>query len=144
MPVSSREVQAAREEPAGVVLRDQRRGCPPGNDEGSCVVAEEVILHHDRYTDVAHVDLHSPAENARVDVIDIGECLGFPGQIIARVNREENIVYGFTIQNFSGFRLKLFWMYKMASIKKALALMMNVVQTMLWIDSGNRPQRLRA
>jgi len=141
MLASSHQIQTVADEKSDrFVLRDQQ-GAGRGEDhEGKSVVAHEVKMEYDRLTDVMHVDLCLPSETARVDVIDVGECVGFPGQIVARVNLEQRIMYGITIQNFTSFKRRIFWMYKMASIQRALQLILNVLRTGLWIDrNNNRP-----
>ncbi|MFZ0417628.1 MAG: hypothetical protein WAM04_05965 [Candidatus Sulfotelmatobacter sp.] len=143
MPTSSGEIQAvAHEESDRVVLRDQRGAGSGENPEGSCAMAHKITMDYDRLTDVMHVDFCIPSGDDRVDVVDVGEQAGFPGQVVARVNSEHRIFYGLTIQNFSSFKRKLFWMYKMASIQCALELMLNMLRAGLWIDRNNRPARL--
>jgi hypothetical protein len=145
MSTSSHQIQAvAAEESDRVVLRDHRGGCSGATEEGPSTMASEVKLHHDRHTDVMYADFCFPAEHDHVDVMDIGDCLGFPGQIVARVNREKKIIYGLTVQNYSSFRWKIVWQYRMTSIQRALQLMMNVLRTCLWIDRGGRPAHLPA
>jgi hypothetical protein len=127
-----------------IVLRNQQGTGRREDSEGACVVANEVKMEYDRVTDVMHVDAFFPPEGTRVDVLDVGHCLGFPGQIVARVSLEERVVYGVTIQNFTSFKRKLFWMYRMASIQRALQFMLNVLCAALWIDHDNHPAHLPA
>jgi hypothetical protein len=143
MPTSGGEIQAvAHEESDRVVLRDQRGSGEGENPEGSCDLAHKITMDYDRPTDVMHVDFCTPANNDRVDVLDVGEQAGFPGQVVARVNLERRIFYGITIQNFSSFKRRLFWMYRMASIQRALELMLNMLRAGLWIGRNNRPAHL--
>jgi len=77
------------------------------NQQGAGNLANQMKLEYDRLTDVMHVDVCFPGDGAHVDVLDVGDCLGFPGQVVARVNLENRIVYGFTIQRFSAFKRTL-------------------------------------
>ncbi len=143
MPASSHQIQTVADEKSDrVVLRNQPETGGGHDPHKACSVAEEVNMEYDRLTDVMHVDMCSPSGGERIDVIDVGDKLGFPGQIIARVNIEERIIYGLTIQNFSAFRRKLFWKYKMASMHRALQLMINVLCAALWLDRNSRTARL--
>lgn len=145
MPTSSHQIPTMAAESDRIVLRNQRGSGAGTNPQGTCAVAKEVTLDHDKLTDVMHVDVCLPPEGtARVDVVDVGEQLGFPGQIVARVDLDRRIIYGLTIQNFSRFRRSFLWKYRMASIQRALQLMLNVLRTGLWIDHNNRPAHLHA
>ena len=144
MPTSCHQVPAvASQEPDRELLWDQRAASSGEDPQGSCTLAENLTMEYDRPTDVMHVDICFPSSAARVDVIDVGDCVGFPGQIVARVDLERKIMYGITIQNFSGFRRKLFWRYRMASIQRALQFMLNVLLAALWIQNDH-PARLQA
>jgi len=146
MLTSSHQISTmAPEESDRVVLRNQQRAGGGKDPKGACVVAPEIKTEYDRLTNVMHVDLCFPPEDAaRVDVIDVGEQLGFPGQIVARVDMERKIIYGLTIQNFSGFKWRFFWRYRMASVQRALQFMLKVLRAGLWIDRNNRPAALHA
>lgn len=145
MFASSHQIQAvADEESNRVVLRDQR-GSGSGEDpQGACTLATEVKMEYDNLTDVMHVDVCLPSGDTRVDVLDVGECLGFPGQVVLRVNLDNKIIYGLTIQRFSAFKRTLLWRYRMASIQRALLLLLNTLRVGLWIDHGNRHAHLHA
>jgi hypothetical protein len=97
-----------------------------GSSEGSCAVALEKKMrtHFEPHGDVLFVDLCEALPTDRIDVVDVGEQAGFPGLIQARVNREKQIVYGITIQNYTAFRRKLLWSYRMASVHHALVLLL--------------------
>jgi hypothetical protein len=92
---------------AGPIVRRTWKG--PSNLSKSMTITFE----HNSVTDIMFVDL-CPVENGdNVEVIDVGKDLDFPGQIQARVNREKEIFYGITIQNFSGLKRALQWRYRM-------------------------------
>jgi hypothetical protein len=80
-------------------------------------------MHLEAHTDVMFVDLCEASPNDLIDVVDVGEQVGFPGQIQVRVNRDKQILYGITIQKFSRFKRSLFWKYRMASVRHALFLL---------------------
>jgi hypothetical protein len=143
MPISSSEIQAVADEKSDrLVLRNQPSTGAGEDPKGACAVANKITMDYDRLTNVMHVDFCAPLENERVDVMDVGEEVGFPGQVVVRVNMDKRVVYGLTIQNFSAFKRKLFWMYRMASIQCALELMLKTLRAGLWIDPNNRPARL--
>jgi len=146
MLASRDPIQAvAEEESDPVVLRGQPEGCSGATGERSLALAEEEIkLSYEKHTDVMHVDLCFPLEGDKVDVVDVGEFTGFPGQVVARINREKQVIYGLTIQNFSGFRRRLLWQYKMASMHRALQLIINLLLAGLCIDRNNRAATLHA
>lgn len=85
-------------------------------------------------TDVMFVDLLPLEDNSRVVVIDIGDQLGFGGQLQVRVDLQNQIFYGLTIQNYSGFRRKLLWKYGMWSIQNALRLLVITLMAGLSLD----------
>lgn len=143
MLTSSRPIPArAGEESDRYVLRNTRSP----NTEGPCSVGEtlEVRMEYECHTDLMHVDVCSPQTGARIDVIDVGEQLGFPGQILARVDLENRVIYGVTIQRFSTFKRKLMWKYRMASIRRAMLFLLNTLRAGLWIDHNNRAAHLPA
>lgn len=122
MPTSCRQGSGLAEETDNRdVSRDQMGGSP----EGSCAVAieEKMRTHFEPHGDVLFVDLCEALPTDRIDVVDVGDQAGFPGQIQVRVNREKQIFYGVTIQNYSAFRRKLLWNYRMASVHHALVLL---------------------
>ncbi len=87
------------------------------------------------------VDLLPLEEGSHVEVMDIGDNLGFPGQIHVRVDLERQIFYGLTIQNYSGFKKKLLWRYRMWSMKSAIQLLIYTLIAGLGIDSRNNRHR---
>ena len=95
---------------------------------GTQGVAEEIKFEHVRHTDVMFVDYCAVPRGARVETVEVGDLLGFPGQVQARVNPDERVLYGITIQNYSGFRRRLFWTYKMASVHDAMVLLLNSIR----------------
>ena len=87
------------------------------------------------------VDLLPLEEGSNVTVIDIGEEIGFPGQIQVRVDNERQIFYGLTIQNYSGFRRKILWQYRMWSMQRAITLLVYTLIAGLGIDRRSTPRR---
>jgi hypothetical protein len=96
---------------------------------------------HNPITDVMFLDVCPVSEGDHVAVIDVGEQLGFPGQIQARVNLEKEVFYGLTIQNFSGFKRRLQWRYRMLSIQRALRFLVLTLLAGFRIDQSAAPQR---
>jgi len=95
-----------------------------------------ITFEHNSVTDIMFVDL-CPVENGdNVEVIDVGKDFDFPGQIQARVNREKEIFYGVTIQNFSGLKRALQWRYRMLSVQSALRFIVLILLAGLRIDQG--------
>lgn len=86
-----------------------------------------VHMEHEPHTDVMHVDICEAPPGARIDAIEIGECVGFPGQILARVDLDRRIVYGITIHRFSPFKRRLMWQYRMGSIRRAMLLLIQTL-----------------
>lgn len=77
-------------------------------------------LEYNELTDVMFIDLEPLRDGSNVSVIDIGDKAGFPGQVQVRVDLEQQIFFGITIQNYSGFRRRLLWCYRMWSMQAAL------------------------
>ncbi len=82
-----------------------------------------ITFEHDDFTDVVYATMKTPATHRHVQVIDVGEMVGFPGQVLARVDGENGELYGLTIENFSKFRRKLMRQYQVKSAQGALELM---------------------
>ena len=91
-------------------------------------------LEYNELTDVMFVDLAPLCEDSRVCVIDVGDQVGFPGQIQVRVDLEKQTLHGLTIQNYSGFKRKLMWRYRMWSIQAALRFLVSILIAGLNID----------
>jgi len=145
MLTSRDQIQAVADQESDCVpLRNNRGTGAAGNQSGASDLASQMKLGYDRSTDVMHVDICFPHENTHVDVLDVGDCLGFPGQIVARVNLENRIVYGFTIQRFSAFKRTLLWQYRMASIQRALFLLLRTFRAGVWMDHINPTAHLPA
>lgn len=119
MLTSEHQIQGVGKESNRVVVR--RRSGSTG--QGAVAETLNFQMEHEPHTDVMHVDMCTPAPSARIDVIEVGEAIGFPGQIVARVDLEKRIVYGVTIQRYSAFRRGVFWKYHMASVQSALQLL---------------------
>jgi hypothetical protein len=86
-------------------------------------IEQKMRTHFEPHGDVLFVDLCDALPTDRIDVVDVGDQAGFPGLIQVRVNREKQILYGVTIQNYSAFKRKLLWTYRMASVHHAIVLL---------------------
>jgi hypothetical protein len=120
------------------MVLDLERTTATGVAKRSFVMApkEEVSVRMDynSYTDVMFVDVCPVPEGSRVQVYDFGEALGFPGQIQIRVDSKREVLYGMTIQNYSGFKRKLKWRYRMWSVQRALELLIATLRAGLGVD----------
>lgn len=105
-----------------------------GAGKGKSHFKEELNLEYNNLTDVMFVDLMPMQEGSHVVVIDIGDRVGFPGQVQVRVDIEREIFYGLTIQNYSGFKRSLKWRYRMWSIQSALQFLISILRAGLNID----------
>lgn len=112
--------------------------------KGAVVMAQEVAFkfEHNPLTDVMFVDIRPLEKDSIVETMDIGEAVGFPGQVQVRVDPERQILYGLTIQNFTGFRRRLLWRYRMASFQRAIQLLVSMLIAGLRIEQNYRPQQL--
>ena len=108
----------------------------PDPCHGKSTVGEALTLkmQHEQHTDVMHVMLCDPAPDDRIDVIEVGESLGFPGQILARVNLDRRVVYGVTILRYSSFKRRIMWHYHMASTQRALLFLIKTLCAGLRMD----------
>ena len=50
--------------------------------------------------DVCRMSVFRKEEGACIDVVEVGEELGFPGMVQARVDLRQQVVYGLTIAEF--------------------------------------------
>lgn len=123
MPASSHQVPRLAEEADN---RDVSRTGMGGSSQGPGVMAleQKMRMHFEPHGNVMFVDICDASPNDRIDVIDVGEETGFPGLIQVRANRQKQILYGVTIQNYSSFKRKLLWNYRMASVHHALVLLL--------------------
>lgn len=124
-----------------VVLNSTRSHGQRTGQRATDLAKEEmnVQMEYNPHTDVMFVDLCPVNEGDRVDTFDVGEMLQFPGQIQVRINRQKRMIYGITIQNYSGFRRKLVWRYHTLSVRRALWLIVTTLMAGLMIDSGRQP-----
>jgi hypothetical protein len=83
----------------------------------------EIRLEHQKPTDVMFVDFRELRPDSDVIVCQVGDQVGFPGQVLARRDRNTGEVYGLTIENFSGFRRTVLFRDHMASARAAAELM---------------------
>ncbi|HET9743227.1 MAG TPA: hypothetical protein VFQ00_10790 [Terriglobales bacterium] len=93
-----------------------------------------ITIEHDRHTDMAFVILCEPEPGATIDTIPIGEFVGFPGLITARVSYDRETLYGLNIENFTLFKRKLFWQHHMFSLQKAIQLIVCAVKAGITIE----------
>jgi hypothetical protein len=97
-------------------------------------MAERVVFEHNRDTDVMWVDVADPCPGANIQMIDVGEIIGFEGQVLARVDVANQELLGIQIQNYSGFKRKIVWQYRMASVDRALRLLLATLRAGLCMD----------
>lgn len=137
------EIQSGECPPNQHLVQHSARPIEKGTGQGPSDLAQGVTIHlqHNRLTDVMFVDLLPLEEGSNVTVIDIGEEIGFPGQIQVRVDNERQIFYGLTIQNYSGFRRKILWQYRMWSMQRAITLLVYTLIAGLGIDRRSTPRR---
>ncbi len=115
------------------------RGASNPQRESSVETKMTVHLQYERETDTMYVDLCETPADAKVDVFEAGEQLGFPGQLFVRVDVERQIMFGVTIQNFSSFKRRIMWRYRIASVQRALELLVASLRAGLIID---RPRQM--
>lgn len=102
---------------------------------GSSDMAKEALMfEHNKYTDAMFVTVREPGQNAKISVVDVGEILGLPGQVQARIDAANGAVLGLTIQNYAGFRKRLFWRYKMIAVEEAVKFLIATLRANLCID----------
>jgi hypothetical protein len=138
------QIQTIEDQDHSNVVVDTRRRSQSRIEQGALVMAKEMNfnLDHNPITDVMFVDLLPLEAGSRVEIIDIGESLGFPGQMQLRVDPERQLLYGITIQNYSGFRRKLLWQYRMWSFRRAIQLLVYTLIAGLGIEQNYRHHQL--
>lgn len=78
-----------------------------------------------RNTDVAHIDVVEPLEHADIEVKEIGEQFGFPGQVLVRFDAQTGQLYGMTFQRWSKIRRTLMWRHRTFMVRKAVNELVN-------------------
>lgn len=89
----------------------------------------DIKLEYERHTDVMHVDISEPRAGSVIDALEVGDQLGFPGQIVLRVERDTQTPVGISICRFRSFKRKLLWNYRIASFDKAIRLFVDFLRT---------------
>lgn len=87
--------------------------------------ATKIKLEYEPQTDVMYVDLCEPRSGAIIDVVDVGGDIGFPGQLLVRIDRDSEEMLGLTIQEYTSFKNRLLWKYRMISVQRAIGLLVN-------------------
>jgi hypothetical protein len=100
--------------------------------------AQELKLEYERATDVMYGDLCQPATDSQIDVFDVGDQIGFPGQVSVRVDRNNQVLLGITIERYSSFKRRLLWKYRMVSATSALNLLVSSLRVALTIGGNER------
>jgi uncharacterized protein YuzE len=73
-----------------------------------------------RNTDIAHIDIAEPTNDANIEVKEIGDQVGFPGQVLVRFDAETGKVYGMTFQHWSAIKRRLMWRYRTLIVRNAV------------------------
>ncbi len=132
------QIEMDKKDDRNVVFDPSQRTIRGTGERATCLATKEgemkFTLEHNPFTDVLFVDLWPLEPGSTVEVIELGQVLGFPGQIQARVDREKQIFYGMTIQNYAGFRRTLMWRYRMWSVRRAIQLLVTTIVAGLCID----------
>jgi hypothetical protein len=84
-------------------------------------------LTYRRRTNVAHIEVHPTGPRDPVEVLEVGEELGFPGLVLVRFNPETGEIYGCTIQRWSYVKRQLMWRYRTIKVKAALERMISKI-----------------
>jgi hypothetical protein len=100
--------------------------------------AQDLKLEYERETDVMYGDLGPPSGDALIDVFEVGDQIGFPGQVSVRVDRNNQKLLGITIERYSSFKRKLLWKYRMVSVTSALNLLVSSLRVALTIGGNER------
>jgi len=126
-----------------VQLSSGHAGERTGEGKADCTEGLKFNFEYNNLTDIMFVDLLPSVQlDSRVVVIDIGDELGFAGQVQVRVDIEKQIFYGLTIQNYSGFKRKLQWRYRMWSIQAAILFLVKTLMAGLNIDRSSHHHAL--
>jgi uncharacterized protein YuzE len=73
-----------------------------------------------RNTDIAHIDIAEPSPGAAIEVKEVGEEVGFPGQVLIRFDAETGKLYGLTFQRWSAIKRTLMWRHRTLIVKNAV------------------------
>lgn len=68
---------------------------------------ENFTAEYEKYGDVMFLNIADTPADAVIDTMDVGDQVGFPGQIVARFNAATGELYGVTIERYSVVKRKL-------------------------------------
>jgi hypothetical protein len=105
---------------------------------------EEMKFIHEHHSDVVHVILCEPPAGAKIDTISVGDYFGFPGLITARMDVEKGVLYGINIENYAKFKRTVRWQNHMLSLRKAVELIVRVLQAGMCIEHKDDHQPMYA
>jgi hypothetical protein len=133
MPARSHQISRLDEEAGD---RSDIRNFRAPDSKGQADMAEALTLEHERNTDVMFADVRQPLPNVRIDVMDIGEIIGFPGQVHVRVQRagDETVLLGLIIQNYSAFKKRVARRYRIISVRHAILLLVEALAAAFRIE----------
>lgn len=100
----------------------------------------ELQFTYERHSDLLHVDASVPPAGAHIDVVEVGEETGFPGQVYIRVDGETGEVYGMTVHNYTGMRRALLFERHMLRARKFLEVLFSGIRAGFVHDRRSHPQ----
>jgi hypothetical protein len=68
---------------------------------------DQVKETYEKYSDVMYLEMATTPDDAAIETVEVGESVGFPGQIVVRVDSRSGVLYGVTIERFSAVKRQL-------------------------------------
>lgn len=94
-------------------------------------------IQRDNFAGVLYANTATPPPDAQIDVVDIGDEVGFPQLILARRDARTGELYGITVRDEQAFREAAENAYGTDNVRRALTLLLKPL-TAGW---GHSPKR---
>ena len=95
----------------------------------------KVTLEHDKNTNVAFVDMCEAPQGARINVVEVSSAIGFNARVLARVDIENQVVFGLIIEDFPAFKRELRIRYHTSRVQAIIEVIVRSLKTGLGMGS---------
>lgn len=92
-------------------------------------------LDYDKATNVMFVDVCEAPEGARINVVDVANAIGFKSRVVARLDIENQIVFGLIIEDFPAFKRELMVKYHTARVQAIIEMIVRSLKTGIGLGS---------
>ena len=93
--------------------------------------SERCDMEYDKFGDVMYLEVTPTPATANIDTVEIGTNVGFPDQIVARVDAATGEVYGIIIERYSAVISKLERDMAVHNVKQVLCQLVEQIKALL-------------